>query len=94
MIIGDYIRKLLDERKRVVLPGFGNLQVKETTGKVYPSKSRMDPPGMFVRFDPSFSKDDTLLFERCSNINWYNLNWAFLISRAKSIVAWTSDKAS
>ncbi len=61
MIIGDYIRKLLDERKRVVLPGFGNLQVKETTGKVYPSRSRMDPPGMFVRFDPSFSKDDGLL---------------------------------
>lgn len=60
MIIEKYIKQLLEERKRVILPGFGNLQVKETGG-VVPSGNRIDPPGSQVRFDTSYSNDDGLL---------------------------------
>lgn len=61
MIIGRYIKQLLEERKRVILPGFGNLEIKETDGGVPPSGSRIDPPGLSVRFNTGFSKDDGLL---------------------------------
>lgn len=61
MIIGKYVRALLDERKRVVLPGFGNLQVKMPEGAESPSGNRIDPPGISVKFDSGFSKDDGLL---------------------------------
>ncbi len=61
MITGKYIKQLLEERKRVILPGFGNLEIKETGGGVPPSGSRIDPPGLSVRFNTGFSKDDGLL---------------------------------
>jgi len=61
MIIGKYIKQLLDERKRVLLPGFGNLEVKETGGGVPTSGNRIDPPGLLIRFDTGYSKDDGLL---------------------------------
>jgi hypothetical protein len=58
MIIGKYIRMLLDERVRVILPGFGNLEVKFPERAKAPSGNRIDPPGISVRFDAGFSKDD------------------------------------
>lgn len=61
MILGKYIRELLDEKKRVILAGFGNLELKTPDGVQSPSGSRIDPPGITVRFDSSFSKDDGLL---------------------------------
>jgi cell division protein FtsN/nucleoid DNA-binding protein len=61
MILGKYIRQLLDEKKRVVLAGFGNLELKVPEGTQSPSGSRIEPPGISVRFDSSFSKDDGLL---------------------------------
>ena len=61
MIIGKYIRMLLEERKRVILPGFGNLQVVVPEGTQPLSGNRFDPPGRTVRFDAGFSKDDGLL---------------------------------
>jgi cell division protein FtsN/nucleoid DNA-binding protein len=61
MILGKYIRELLDEKKRVILAGFGNLELKTQDEVQSPSGSRIDPPGISVRFDSSFSKDDGLL---------------------------------
>lgn len=61
MTIGDSIKQLLEERKRVILPGFGNLTIKESDGGIPSSAKRIDPPGLMVRFDGSFSKDDGLL---------------------------------
>jgi len=63
MIIGKYIRMLLEERKRVILPGFGNLEVILPEGTQTPSGNRISPPGTSVRFDTSFSKDDDVLAE-------------------------------
>jgi len=54
---------LLDERKRVILPGFGNLEVIAPEGTQTPSGNRIRPPGISVRFDTSISKDDDLLAE-------------------------------
>ena len=61
MIIGKYVRALLDERKQVVLPGFGNLEVKMPEGAASHSGNRIDPPGISVKFDSGYSKDDGLL---------------------------------
>ena len=61
MTIGESVKQLLEERKRVILPGLGNLEVKESGGAVPTSAKRIDPPGLMVRFDSSFSKDDGLL---------------------------------
>ena len=61
MAIGKIIKQLLEERKRVILPGFGNLEVKESGGSFPSSGKRIDPPGSTIRFDSSFSKDDGLL---------------------------------
>ena len=61
MILGKYIRELLDEKKRVVLAGFGNLDIKTPDKSQSPSGSRIDPPGITVRFDSSYSKEDGLL---------------------------------
>ena len=61
MIIGKYIRMLLEERKRVILAGFGNLELKQAEGAEPPSGNRISPPGITVRFDTGFSKDDGLL---------------------------------
>jgi nucleoid DNA-binding protein len=61
MIISKYIKLLLNERKRVILPGFGNLEVRETRGAVPASGEQIEPPGLKVRFDTGFSKDDGLL---------------------------------
>ncbi|MFO7669369.1 MAG: SPOR domain-containing protein [Bacteroidales bacterium] len=61
MTIGEIIKQLLEERKRVILPGFGNLEVKESGGAVSSSSKRIDPPGLNIKFDSSFSKDDGLL---------------------------------
>jgi nucleoid DNA-binding protein len=64
--IGESIKQLLEERKRVILPGFGNLEIKDSGGVVPYSAKRIDPPGLIVRFDSSFSKDDGLLAEAFS----------------------------
>ncbi|MGM0472949.1 MAG: SPOR domain-containing protein [Bacteroidota bacterium] len=61
VIIGKYIRQLLEEGKRVILPGFGNLQIKEVSGEVPTSGGRISPPGPAVSFDEKYSKDDGLL---------------------------------
>lgn len=61
MIIGKYIRKLLNDRQRVVFPGFGSLEVKDITGELSKSGRKLNPPGLTVRFDKGFSKDDGLL---------------------------------
>jgi len=61
MILGKYIKQLLDERKRIILPGFGNLEVKETESGVSASGKTIDPPGLMVRFDAGYSKDDGML---------------------------------
>ena len=61
MITGKYIKMLLDERKRVVLPGFGNLEVKWPEGAETPTGNRINPPGISVRFDTGYSKDDGVL---------------------------------
>ncbi len=61
MTIGESIKQLLEERKRVILPGFGNLKIKESGGSISSSSKRIDPPGLIISFDGSFSKDDGLL---------------------------------
>jgi len=61
MIIGKYIRQLLNDRQRVVLPGFGSLEVKEISGELSKSGGKINPPGLSVKFDKGFSKDDGLL---------------------------------
>ncbi len=61
MTIGESIKQLLEERKRVILPGFGNLELKESGGGISSSSKRIDPPGLIIRFDSSFSKDDGVL---------------------------------
>ncbi len=66
MTIGESIKQLLEERKRLILPGFGNLEVKESAGGIPSSSARIDPPGLMIRFDSSFSKDDGLLAETWS----------------------------
>jgi len=58
MIIGRYIRMLLEDGKRVILAGFGNLVIKAPEGPEPPSGKRISPPGTRVRFDSGFSKDD------------------------------------
>jgi len=61
MILGKYIKELLEEKKRVILAGFGNLEIRTPDETQSPSGSRIDPPGTSVKFDSSFSKDDGLL---------------------------------
>lgn len=61
MILGKYIKELLEEKKRVILAGFGNLEIRTPDETESPSGSRIDPPGTSIRFDSSFSKDDGLL---------------------------------
>lgn len=61
MIIGKYIRQLLNDRQRVVFPGFGSLEVKEVSGEVSKSGSKINPPGLTVKFDKRYSKDDGIL---------------------------------
>ena len=63
MIIGKYIKNLLEDRTRVILPGFGNLEVILVEGKKAGTEKRLDPPGKSVKFDAGFSKDDGLLAE-------------------------------
>jgi nucleoid DNA-binding protein len=59
--IGKTIRQLLEEGKKVILPGFGNLEITETGSGIPSSGKRIDPPGRAVKFDSSFSKDDGLV---------------------------------
>lgn len=61
MIIGKYIKSLLEEGKRVILPGFGNLEIKESGEAPAESGDLMAPPGPRVRFDGGFNKDDGVL---------------------------------
>ena len=61
MTIGKSIKQLLEERKRVILPGFGNLDIKESGDRFPASGKKIDPPGLTVKFDGSYSKDDGLL---------------------------------
>ncbi len=61
MTIGKTIRQLLEEGKKVILPGFGNLEITETGSGIPSSGKRIDPPGRAIIFDSSFSKDDGLV---------------------------------
>jgi len=63
MIIGKYIRNLLEDRTRVILPGFGNLEVVLSEGTKAAPGNRIEPPGLMIKFDSSLSKDDGLLAE-------------------------------
>jgi nucleoid DNA-binding protein/cell division septation protein DedD len=59
--IGKTVRQLLEARQMVILPGFGNLEIKET-GKGTPAGGKkINPPGLYVKFDSSYSKDDSML---------------------------------
>ena len=66
MTIGYHIRQLLDEGQKVILPGFGNLEIKDPGKKFPASGTKISPPGKSVIFDSSFSKDDGLLAGRLS----------------------------
>jgi cell division septation protein DedD/nucleoid DNA-binding protein len=63
MIIGKYVRRLLEDRTRVIFPGFGNLEVIPPDGTIALSGKRLDPPGIRIKFDAGFSKDDGILAE-------------------------------
>lgn len=63
MIIGKYIKSLLEDRTRVILPGFGNLEVVLSEGTKAASGKRLDPPGLSIKFDAGYSKDDDILAE-------------------------------
>lgn len=63
MIIGKYVRRLLEDRTRVIFPGFGNLEVIPPDGTVAVSGKRLDPPGLRIKFDAGYSKDDGILAE-------------------------------
>jgi cell division septation protein DedD/nucleoid DNA-binding protein len=58
MVLGKYMKLLLDERKRVILPGFGNLEVKEPEGSMVDAGEVLAPPGIRIKFDSGFSKDN------------------------------------
>lgn len=45
----------------MVLPGFGSLEVKEVSGGVSKSGSKIHPPGLTVKYNKAFSKDDGVL---------------------------------
>jgi cell division protein FtsN len=66
MILGKYIKKLLEEKQRVILPGFGNLDVKESGTGIPASGKRLDPPGISIKFDSGFSRDDGVLAQAFS----------------------------
>jgi nucleoid DNA-binding protein/cell division protein FtsN len=61
VILGKYIKQLLEEGKRVILPGFGNLEIKDAAEGEAPSGNRINPPGPRVKFDSGYSKDDGVL---------------------------------
>ena len=61
MTIGQTIKQLLEERKRVIFPGFGNLEVKESGSGIPSSGKTFDPPGLIIYFDNTYSKDDGVL---------------------------------
>jgi cell division protein FtsN len=63
MIVGKYIKRLLEDRTRVILPGFGNLEVIPSDVRNAASGNRLDPPGIKVKFDSGYSKDDGILAE-------------------------------
>ena len=48
MIVGKYIKSLLEDRTRVILPGFGTLEVIPSDVKDAASGNRIDPPGIKV----------------------------------------------
>lgn len=52
---------MLNDRKRVVFPGFGNLEVREVTGELSRAGGKINPPGLAVKFDSGYSKDDGML---------------------------------
>ncbi len=59
--IGTYVKQLLLKKERVILPGFGNLEIREGTTRK--EEGMLDPPGPVVRFDASYSRDDGKLAE-------------------------------
>lgn len=59
--IGTYVKQLLLKKERVILPGFGNLEIGEGTSQK--EEGRLDPPGPVVRFDATYSRDDGKLAE-------------------------------
>ena len=63
MTIGLTIRQLLEEGKKVIFPGFGNLQISTSGGGISSQGKRIAPPGTNIRFDSTFSKDDGQLAE-------------------------------
>lgn len=67
MVLAKYIKLLLDERKQVILPGFGNLEVKESAGTLPEQEGVFNPPGLNIKFDAGYSKDDGLLASELSS---------------------------
>lgn len=47
----------------MILAGFGNLEVIVPEGLQKPSGNRLNPPGLTVRFEATYSKDDGVLAE-------------------------------
>jgi len=62
--IGNYIKQLLLEHQRVILPGFGNLVLEESGLGLSETGDKISPPGLTIKFDASFSKDDEKLTSR------------------------------
>jgi nucleoid DNA-binding protein len=67
VIIGNHIKRLLGEGKRVILPGFGNLELKKPGNATSGEGDVMEPPGPRIRFDGGFSKDDGVLADALAN---------------------------
>ena len=61
MDTGKYIKQLLQEQKSVILPGFGTLVLKDSGPELSSSGYKLTPPGLAIKFDASYSKDDEKL---------------------------------
>ncbi|MBN1131533.1 MAG: SPOR domain-containing protein [Bacteroidales bacterium] len=61
MKIGSYIKQILLDQEKVILPGFGNLVLKESDRELPGSGGKISPPGLFIHFDGTYSKDDEKL---------------------------------
>ncbi|MFC2129519.1 SPOR domain-containing protein [Bacteroidota bacterium] len=55
--LGKYIRQILSRQEPVILPGFGSLIISQSAG-VAADKSKIDPPGIVIKFDAEHPKDD------------------------------------
>lgn len=61
MDLSKIIKQLLQDREIVILSGFGNLVMKDSGPEIFAAGSKLAPPGLSIKFDASFSKDDRQL---------------------------------